>query len=74
MNVYTHVDMADLHDDVESLPGLEGSGAGSETTEPDVVAGNARPTDAPNELHSLISSWNDLPANVRSAITALANV
>ena len=74
MNVYTHVAMNDLHEDVESLPGLPGNGsarrdgsdAALETAEPAV------PIDAPAELAGLISSWKQLPPNVRSAIAALA--
>jgi len=74
MNVYTHVAMNDLHDDVESLPGLPGNGsAGPGEVEPGAGGTNAPSVDAPDELAGLISSWNDLPANVRSAITALAN-
>lgn len=62
----------DLHDDVESPPGFEGRGARSETSEPGAMAANTEPADAPDELADLISSWNDLPDNVRSAIAALA--
>jgi hypothetical protein len=74
MNVYTHVAMGDLHDDVEALPGMPGNGSARRdgnavavaTAEPALLA------DAPNKLAALISSWEDLPANVRSAIAALA--
>jgi len=74
MNVYTHVAMNDLHDDVQALPGMPGNGSArrhgnavaAATGEPAV------PDDAPAELVGLISSWKDLPTNVRSAIAALA--
>ena len=74
MNVYTHVAMADLHDDVESLPGVPSNGSARRD-------GNAAPVatvkgavlpDAPDELAGPISSWKELPGNVRSAIAALA--
>jgi len=64
MNVYTHVAMADLHDDVESLPGLSGK--------PQAAKGDSTETDVPLDLAGLISAWGELPGNVRSAIAALA--
>ena len=73
MDVYTHVAMADLHDDVESLAGLTRNGsAKSKEVEPGAIAANAIPADAPDELAGLIASWEGLPDNVRSAIVALA--
>ena len=69
MNVYTHVAMADLHDDVESLAGLKDSGG----TEPGPAAANVACDDAPDQLAKLISSWGDLPHNVRSPISSLAS-
>ena len=74
MNVYTHVAMSDLHDDVESLPGLPGNGSGRHDGNATAVA-TAEPTplaDAPDKLAGLVATWGDLPDNVRSAIAALA--
>jgi len=70
MNVYTHVAMNDLHDNVESLPGLAGNRKGRPETNV-APALTAVPT-APAELAALISAWKNLPDNVRSAIEALA--
>ncbi|HUT92522.1 MAG TPA: hypothetical protein VMY37_23720 [Thermoguttaceae bacterium] len=78
MNVYTHVAMGDLHDDVESLPDLPSNGgAVPGKTEPDAIGESvtpAVPADAPPELVGLISAWKDLPRNVRSAMAALVDV
>ena len=76
MNVYTHVAVSDLHDDVESLPGLPGHGSAMpmKSAEPAAMAVSATPvvpTAVPAELAGLISSWTDLPDNVRFAIAAL---
>jgi hypothetical protein len=74
MNVYTHVSMGDLHDDVESLPGLPGNSNALPQAEPmaAATATPAAPAEAPVDLAGLISAWKDLPDNVRSAIAALA--
>jgi hypothetical protein len=70
MNVYTHVSMGDLHNDVESLPGIPGNVIARPHADVTPIVGPA-PT-APAELAGLISAWKDLPDNVRSAIAALA--
>ena len=69
MNVYTHVAMGDLHNDVESLPDLPGSGKKETAAAAKLEMGAA---EAPADLAGLISAWDKLPANVRSAIAALA--
>jgi len=73
MGVYTHVAMADLQDDAESLPAWAANSiAEPRKVEPGAFAANATRANAPGDLAALISSWNDLPDNVRSAIAALA--
>ena len=72
MGVYTHVAMADLHDDVESLAGLATNGsAGPGEVKPGAGGTSIPSADAPDELAGLISSWDDLPTNLRSAIKTL---
>ena len=72
MNVYTHVAMGDLHDDIESLPGLPGYGSAAPgNAEPVATTEPAVPADATAELAGLISAWKNLPENVRSAMAAL---
>jgi len=68
MNVYTHVAVGDLHDDVESLPGLAGEGSAG----PKPNVGTAASAEAEAELEGVISLWSDLPNSVRSVIAALA--
>ena len=62
--------MDDLHNDVESLPGVPGSSrktksAGSTATPQAAAAASSA------ELAGLISAWNDLPENIRSVIASL---
>jgi len=66
MGVYTHVAMADLHDDVESPPGMAPEGS-----KPEAAEGDGAPGDMPSDLAGLICSWSDLPENIRSAISSL---
>jgi hypothetical protein len=60
MNAYTHVAMADLASDVESLPGV--LGGPQKKAEPAV----------PGDLAALAGNWDSLPEHVRAAITTLA--
>ena len=46
MNVYTHVAMSDLHDDVESMPGLRGQGRDERTAATGQRQGTAAPRNA----------------------------
>jgi hypothetical protein len=55
MNVYTHVDMADLASDVESLPPVLG---GPQKKAPPAV---------PGDLAALAGNWDALPDHVRQA-------
>ncbi len=67
MNVYTHVSMNDLADDIESLSAIAG--------ESSAVCSNsaAAPEPAvPEELASIAGNWHSLPENIRSAISTLA--
>lgn len=73
MNVYTHINMSDLADDIESLPTVAEANvvASSETI------ATLKPADTsafPDELASLASNWNSLPEHIRSAISTLASV
>ncbi len=70
MNVYTHVAMADLHDDVESLPRAVGEGSKAELAGASAV--DPLQDDLPVDLAHVISTWNELPRKVRSAIASLA--
>ncbi len=73
MNVYTHVAMADLHDDVEALPSLPGSSGKAQATVRARQAEAATATaEASADLAGLVSAWDKLPAKVRSAIAVLA--
>ncbi len=72
MGVYTHVAMADLHDDVESLPRCPGK---DHTQMPALRADLEAPGTAaiPTDLADLAGNWAALPDHIRRAITALAN-
>ncbi len=65
MNVYTHVDMEDLADDLESLPSL------LDNSTPKTIDPKATIAESP-DLASLTSNWSSLPAHIRQAITTLA--
>jgi hypothetical protein len=65
MNVYTHVDMADLASDVESLPGM-GDG-------PAVKAEPERLTNLPADLTHVAMNWASLPEHIRQTIETLCS-
>jgi hypothetical protein len=64
MNVYTHVDMADLASDVESLPAM-GDG-------PAPKVQPATHSEVPNDLAALAGNWHSLPDHIRKSIATLA--
>jgi len=73
MNVYTHVDVADLADDIESLPALNDVGI---TLHPQPTP-QGKPVAAssiPAELVDLADNWDSLPEHIRNAISTLATV
>ena len=71
MNVYTLVAMKDLHDDVESLPGIPSDDDAKTLALP---ADSEAPKPAPirTDLANLAGNWAALPEHIRKAITALA--
>jgi hypothetical protein len=59
MNVYTHVDLADLASDVESLPPVHyGKRKMAQST-------------VPTDLAALASNWDSLPDHIRQTIATL---
>ncbi|MBS3735059.1 MAG: tyrosine-type recombinase/integrase [Phycisphaerae bacterium] len=60
MNVYTHVEMKDLANDVENLPSVFGGSS------------NEAPASVPDDLASLATKWAKLPDHVKQAIATLA--
>jgi hypothetical protein len=64
MNAYTHVDMADLASDVESLPGMG--------NEPKPKAQSATRSEVPTDLAALAENWASLPSHIRQTISTLA--
>ena len=74
MNVYTHVDMADLASDLESLPAVGGevAGHGGEQEGATAPATEASEAAIPGDLASLTEGWHSLPEHVRAAICTLA--
>jgi len=70
-NVYTHVAMGDLHEDVEALPTVAVGGA----AEPAAVAATGPGSgDASDGLAGLVAFWHRLPEKVRAVIASLAEV
>ena len=68
MNVYTHVAMDDLANDLEAMaPVLVES-----TVTPEEQPTSDPASTVPAELAALASNWADLPEHVRQAIAALA--
>jgi hypothetical protein len=65
MNAYTHVDMADLASDVESLPGM-GDGSAPK-------AQPATHSEVPTDLANLASNWGSLPDHIRQTIATLCS-
>lgn len=64
MNAYTHVDMADLASDVESLPGMG--------EEPAPKVQSATHSEVLTDWASLAENWNSLPEHVRQTIVTIA--
>ena len=73
MNVYTHVNMKDLADDIENLPSVTESNS-TVTPESSIVHDTNKSTTTPNELANLASNWDSLPEHIRGAISTLAGV
>ena len=68
MNVYTHVAMDDLANDLEAMaPVLPES-----TAELEKQPASQSTSTVPAELAALASNWAELPEQVRQAIAALA--
>jgi hypothetical protein len=65
MNVYTHVDLADLASDVESLPAI------GEEPAPEVQP--ATHSDVATDLANLASNWGSLPDHIRQTIATLCS-
>ena len=73
MNVYTHVNMKDLAEDIENLPSVAGSTPIAKP-EPFTIREPINTTTTPNELAILASNWDSLPEHIRGAISTLARV
>jgi len=68
MNVYTHVAMDDLANDLEAMtPVLFETAA-----KPEKQVAPQPATAVPAELAALASNWADLPEHIRQAVAALA--
>jgi integrase len=78
MNVYTHVDLADLATDVESLPAMDSTRMDDTPSASDPAPPASDPEhsattqDIPADLASLTSNWNSLPDHIRQTIATLA--
>lgn len=73
MNVYTHVNMKDLAEDIENLPSVVGtSPIVQPQPSPASKASNTKTTQ--NELANLNNNWDSLPEHIRGAISTLAGV
>lgn len=78
MNVYTHVDMADLESDVESLPAMgDGRTPNAQINLDTPSCGALSQADEgsriPADLASLAKNWASLPDHIRQAIATLCS-